>query len=375
MVGLRAPWGVEGGVESAVAELAPRLVAAGCEVTVYCRGRYNALGTGAHEGVRLVDTPTVYSRSLEALVHTAIAAPRAALRHDLVHLHACGPGLFAPFPRALGAATVVTVHGLDWQRDKWGPSARALLRAGAWSACRHADRVIAVSDDVAATLAATSRAPVTAVPNGVAAHDAEPWDPTVFPDISPGRYLLFLGRLVPEKGLDTLMRATARARPRSAVVVTGGSAYTDAFASRLRAGAPRGVVFTGPRFGREKRMLLTHARGFVFPSRVEGLPIALLEAMAAGLPVAASTIPANLEVLGDVGGWRMPVGDVEAWAQALRELDQSDLAFLRGLGHAGVHRVHEHFSWDAVVRRTLAVYEAALAGPARARPPAAVAAP
>lgn len=367
MVGLRAPWGVEGGVEAAVAELAPRLVAAGCEVTVYCRGRYNPYGATEREGVRLVDVGTLYGRSSEAIVHTALATPRAALAHDLVHLHACGPGLFAPLPRALGAGCVVTLHGLDWQRDKWGLAARLVLRAGAQAACRYADRVLTVSHAVADAVRPFSRAPVECVPNGVPPHEPEPWDPAVYPELRPGRYVLFVGRLVPEKDLRTLVRAAALARTRSHVVITGGSAYTQEYAQRLRAEAPRGVVFTGPRFGREKRMLLTHARGFVFPSRVEGLPIALLEAMAAGLPIAASTIAANDEALGPCGGWRPGVGDVQAWAQALREIDQSDLEFLRGLGARGVRRVQEHFGWEAVTRRTLAAYEAALATPRPAR--------
>ena len=86
MIGLRAPWGTEGGVERAVGELTPRLAAQGCEVTVYCRRRYNTLGEGVHNGVRLVDVGTVYSKHLEAIVHTALATPRAIPGADVVHI-------------------------------------------------------------------------------------------------------------------------------------------------------------------------------------------------------------------------------------------------------------------------------------------------
>jgi glycosyltransferase involved in cell wall biosynthesis len=357
MVGLRAPWGAEGGVESAVAELAPRLVRAGHEVTVYCRARYNPHGSGIVNGVRLVDVPTVYSRSLEALVHTALAAPRAALRHDVVHLHACGPAMLAPIPRLFGRRVVVTVHGRDWERDKWGPSARAVLRAGVGVAGRSAHSLVAVSEGLRDWLAARYDVPVRFVPNGVSAHTPVAWDSARFPGLRPGGYVLFVGRLVPEKDVLTLVRAAASAR--LPVVVTGGAAYTDDYAALLHREAGPNVVFTGPRFGEDKAMLFTHARAFALPSRVEGLPIALLEAMAAGLPTLVSEIAPNCEALAHCGGWRLPVGDVPAWARAIDEVAEADPALLRGIGAQGMRRVRERYGWDAVVRDTLAAYEAA----------------
>lgn len=354
MLGLRSPLGCEGGVEAAVGELAPRLVRAGCEVTVYCRGRYNPMGTTIHDGVRLVNTPTVYGRNTEALLHTALAAPRASMRHDLVHIHAAGPGLFAPIPRMFGRACVVTLHGEDWERDKWGPVARAVLRAGAASALRSANRVISVSQELATRLGTAH------IPNGVGEHAPVAWDPTMFPALRPGRYHLFLGRLVPEKGLDALVDAAAAVRLRDPVVIVGGSTYTDGWATRLRGRANDRVVFTGPQYGLEKRMLLTHARDFLLPSRVEGLPIALLEAMAAGLPTLASDIPPNHEVLGE-HGWFRPPGSVSAWAEGLQLLEATGADLLRARGEAGRARVKALFSWDAVVRQTLQVYAGSVA--------------
>lgn len=359
-LGLRSPWGVEGGVEASVAELAPRLAAAGVEVTVYCRDRYNPHGNCVRAGVRLVDAPTIYSRSAEAFVHTALVAPRAAMHHDVVHLHACGPALFTPIPLALGRKSVVTIHGKDWDRDKWGGIAKAVLRAGGWTAANTAAEVIAVSQSLADDIRALGPAPVTYIPNGTADHEPVAWDASIFPMLRPRRYMLFVGRLVPEKGLDHLLRAVANARIETPVVITGGSSYTPAYVSRLHRDAPPGIVFTGPRFGLEKRMLLSHARAFVFPSRMEGLPLALLEALAAGLPVVASDIAPNQEVLGGLPGWRLPPDDVQAWTRALREIDDADPAFLQAMGAPGVARVRTEFGWEAVVRRTLDVYKRAV---------------
>lgn len=356
MVGLRAPWGAEGGVEQSVGELAPRLVASGMKVTVYCRGRYNPYGTGTRLGVRLVDTPTLYSRSLEALVHTGLTVPRAALAADVVHIHACGPALFAGLPALAGRPCVVTLHGMDWEREKWGPAARAFLRSGAWMAGHRATEIIAVSRGLEQFCRANFPTPATFIPNGVAAHTPVDWTPGVFPELEPGKYHLFLGRLVPEKEIGTLLRAVRRRRPRMPVVITGGGSYTGDYVERLHREAPDGVVFTGPRFGLEKAMLLTHARSFLFPSRVEGLPIALLEAMAAGLPTVVSAIGPNLEVVGDTPGWRLPVGEADTWAEALHQVEAATAEELHAMGEAGKARVEACFGWNAVVAATRAVY-------------------
>ena len=357
MVGLRAPWGAEGGVESAVGALSPRLVARGHEVTVYCRPAYNPHGTSIVNGVRLVDVPTVTGVGTEAFVHSALAAARATARHDVVHLHACGPALFAPIPRAAGRAAVVTVHGLDWEREKWGPAARRIRRRGARVGARTASRTIAVSEHVAAAVRALGGR-VTTIPTGVAPHTPEPWDPARFPDLRPGRYVLALGRLVPEKEHRTLLRAAEASGVTVAVV--GGAPAGDPYTRALHAHASPRVVFTGARYDAEKRMLLTHARAFALPSRVEGLSIALLEAAAAGLPLLVSAIPPNLEVIGDAPAWRLPVGDDAAWARALAEVEQLDADALARIGRATAAAVCSRYDWDAVTTRTEAVYRAAM---------------
>lgn len=352
MLGLRAP-GAEGGVEHAVAELCPRLAALGWELTVFCRPRYRT-GPSPWPGVRFVDVPTLYTKHLEALLHTTLAVQRVLAGFDLVHFHATGPSTLSVVPRAFGVPTVATIHGLDWQRDKWGPQARTLLRACAWAAGRFPDQVITVSEFLAEHYRSKGREEVTAIPNGVTPNARRPLSDARVEGLRPG-YVLYLGRIVPEKGLDTLVRAFVRSGSQRQLVITGGATYTEGHLAHLRRLADDRVLFTGPRFGEAKDALLTHAGALALPSRLEGFPLSLLEGMAAGLPVLASDIAPHREILpGDAYGLRVPVDDVEAWTRALDTLD-SDPDELRAI--RGRNRVLVEYGWDGVARRTSDVYE------------------
>jgi glycosyltransferase involved in cell wall biosynthesis len=357
MVGLRAPWGTEGGVEHAVAALAPRLAARGCAVSVYCRRRYNSLGPGIHEGVRLVDVDTIYSKHAEAFMHTALAAPRAALGADVVHVHATGPALFSWMPRVLGTPSVVTVHGMDWQRAKWGLVARSVLRAGAWSAATWPNEVIVVGRHLQDTFQERYGRATTWIPNGVDPIPQVPLAAAEVPELESGRYLLYLGRIVPEKGLVRLIEAYRSSGVTLPLVVTGGATHAEEHGRALRAMAPAGVRFTGPRHGPARDALYNHARAFVLPSHLEGFPLAPLEAMAAGTPVLLSDIPPHHELLGDHGegrgGWIVPDN---GWADALGRVADTPDEDLATVGEAGRVHVGERYSWDAIADRTLAVY-------------------
>ncbi|NOY24417.1 MAG: glycosyltransferase family 4 protein [Oligoflexia bacterium] len=368
MLGLRAPWGpeggVDGGVERVVAELAPRLAARGCQVTVYCRRRYNALGPGPHRGVELVDVGTVYTKHLEAFVHTAVAMPAAVRRADLVHIHAMGPALFSWMPRLVGRTTVVTIHGLDWQRVKWGPGARAALRLGEHAAATFPHGLITVSRDLAEHFRASYGVDATWIPNGVAPIPAVPLAESRQPGLVSGRFLLLLGRLVPEKGVEGLLAAYGEAAIPDPLLVVGGSAYTDQHVAHLHRIAPPGVRFTGPLHGRPRDALLTHARALILPSLVEGFPLTPLESLSAGRPVLLSDIAPHRELLAGVcAGW-LVAPDQAAWVAALQRLVSQSDGTLSAMGSAGREHVRAHYSWDEIADRTLDAYRRA-AGRAR----------
>lgn len=373
--GLRGLPGVQGGVEAHAEQLCPRLQALGCEVTVFARRPHLPQGhSSLWRGVQLRPLWAPRHPSLEALVHTGLAVLHAAFvrRPDVLHLHAIGPALWTPLARALGLRVVVTHHGPDYERQKWGWLARAALRRGEAAAARWAHGLIAIARGIQKDLARRHMRHSVLIPNGMADAASIP-SPSLIQGfgLQPQRYVLLVSRLVPEKRHLDLIQAFARARPSDQwrLVLTGAADHGDAYARSVRQAArgARGVVMTGFQTGPTLSALYAHCALFVLPSSHEGLPIALLEALAWDRPVLASDIEAHRE-LGLSASQRFPLGDVDTLADQLRAWT----AHVDRTGGVGIDppadlgedpevltaaRLRQRFDWDLIARQTLQVYE------------------
>ncbi|GEP10510.1 glycosyltransferase family 4 protein [Methylobacterium gnaphalii] len=360
MLGLRGLPRLQGGVERHVEELASRLARAGCSVEILARQPYvERKGPHRWSGLLVMPLPAPRVRSLEAVVHTFVGVIHAARRGpDILHIHAVGPSLLVPVARALGLRVVVTHHGFDYDRAKWGRVAKTALRLGEWAGMRFADRRIAVSHAIAGTMTERYGVPVATVPNGVTPQ-ARPTSTGALErfGLTPGRYVVIVSRLVPEKRHFDLIEAFAQGAPEGwQLAIVGAADHEDTY-SRLvlsAAEATPGVVATGFQSGLALRELRAHAGLFVLPSSHEGLPIALLEALADGLPVIASDIPANREV-GLPEECYVPVGDIPALAAAIarscaRPLTEAERDAARA-------RVSHAYDWDTIAGEIRRIYE------------------
>jgi glycosyltransferase involved in cell wall biosynthesis len=356
MIGLKGVPALHGGIERHVEELGRGLARLGHDVTVYCRRRYTP-PDAAVEGLTLRRLPSVPTKHLDAWTHTLLASLDAAPRRvDVYHYHALGPATLAFLPRLLGKPVVVTVHGLDWQRDKWGPAASAYLRLGEWAAARVSSRTIVVSRELQRYFARRYGRRTTYIPNAVATPAPVDFAALRPYGLEPGRYVLAVGRLVPEKGFHHLLEAYRQVDTALPLVVVGDDPYGK-YLERLKGLADERVRFVGYVYGPPLAAFFAGSRLYVQPSTLEGLSIALLEAMSYGASVLASDIPPNVEALGEAGFY-FRAGDVASLAARLREL----LAAPGGLqekGAAAERRVADLYSWEEVARRTAAVYEAA----------------
>jgi len=346
-----------GGVERHVEELAARVAAAGHDVCVYNRAHYNAEAPARYRGVEVVTLPSLATKHLDAISHVAVCSAHAlANGADLVHYHAIGPALLSWTPRLRGAVSLVTVHGRDWQRPKWGAVATLALRGGEWVAMHAPAETIVVSRALADELAARYGRAVRYIPNGIVLEGDDP-EFLAGLGVAPQRYVLFASRLVPEKGAHYLIEAWRQLRTDLTLVMAGDSSFSSDYVESLRAGCTDlRVLFPGYVYGRSLATLFRNAALFVLPSDVEGLPIVLLEALGYGTPVLASDIAPNREVVGDLGDTfaASDVGDLERKLEAAL----GELPRLRHQARAAATTVLRIYDWDVIAAQTIEVYEA-----------------
>jgi glycosyltransferase involved in cell wall biosynthesis len=334
------------GIETYYEEVGKRLVEMGHDVTVYCRS-YFTPALPKHEGMRLVRLPTFRSKHLETFVHTWLSTVHVMFSGcDVVHYHAQGPALFSFFPRLVGKKTVVTVQGQDWQRKKWGRFASVALRLGEFASARLPNRTMVVSRALQRHYQTTYGVQTTYIPNGsvvrrrVAPSQMREWH------LEPDKYVLFLGRFSPEKNCHLLIEAYEKLDTSAKLVLAGGSSHTNAYVDELRKHQSEQIVFLDWVHGLALDELLTNAALFVLPSDLEGLSLALLDAMGAAVCVLTSDIPENREVIEGTGFTFQP-GDATDLARMLLFL-LSDAPARAAAGRNGQARVREHYLWPGI---------------------------
>ena len=357
----------EGGVEIVVDELATRMASLGHDVTCFNRTGHHVSGAAhdrevgeKYQGVTLKNVWTLDKRGLAAMTASYSAAIRAALgRYDVVHFHAEGPCAAMWIPKLFGKKCIATIHGLDHKRAKWGKFASWYIRTGEKCAVRFADDIIVLSESVQRYFKETYQRDTVLIPNGVSRpQPADVLEITQRFGLKKDDYLLFLGRLVPEKGVHYLIEAFREIKADKTLVIAGGASDSSAYERELRALAqadPR-VIFTGFVQGRILEELYANAYVYVLPSDLEGMPLSLLEAMSFGNCCLTSDIPECADVIGEYGV-TFRKSDVPDLRNKLQELCDSPHTVSLFKEQASNY-ICSRFNWDDVTGKTLRLYGA-----------------
>lgn len=356
----------EGGVEIVVEELAVRMAALGHDVTCCNRGGHHVSGAEfdsgtlkEYQGVRLKTVPTLDKKGLAAVTSSFFAALSCGFgKADVVHIHAEGPAFMCWLPKLLGKKVVVTVHGLDWQREKWKQGFGAkYIRAGEKMAVRLADEIIVLSRNVQDYFQNTYGRETVWIPNGVSRPEPKAaQEITARFGLEKDGYILFLGRLVPEKGIHYLTEAFRNVHTEKKLVIAGGASDTDSYVETLKKLAEQDsrVLFTGFVQGRLLEELYSNAYLYVLPSDVEGMPLSLLEAMSYGNCCVVSDIPECTEVVADMAV-TFPKGDIAALQSRLQRLCDDPRQAEKYKNTARSYVCEKH-NWDDVAEKTLELY-------------------
>lgn len=374
MIGHKRVPSREGGVEIVVEELSTRMVKHGIQVDIYNRSGHNVAGRKydaqgnnfkKYKECRIITIPTFQNKKLNAIVYSFLATVRALLgRYDVIHFHAEGPCSMIWIPHLLGIYTVATIHGLDWQRSKWGGFATKYLKFGERMAAKYADEIIVLSRNVQQYFKDNYKRDTVYIPNGInKAEIVEAQIITKKYDIGKDDYILFLARLVPEKGLDYLLEAFEKIDTDKKLVIAGGSSHTNDYVEFINkkvdeinenSSKEKRIIMTGFVQGRELEELYSNAYVYVLPSDIEGMPISLLEAMSYGNCCLVSDIDENIEVVG-IHGESFIKGNVENLYKKLCELVQ-DKDKVKSYKENVQGYVLNKYSWNKTVEMTEVLY-------------------
>jgi glycosyltransferase involved in cell wall biosynthesis len=367
-IGGRGVVGKYSGIETYYEEIGRRLAEKGHQVTAYCRS-YFTPAIPEHRGMRIVRLPTIRSKHLESWVHTLLSTVHACFsQYDVVHYHTLGPSLFSFLPRLFGKKTVVTVQGLDWQRKKWSWIARKVLKLGEWASARWPNRTLVVSRTLQKHYLAHHSKRTSYTPNGTQLRKRRCGPYLEKFGLDPDGYVLYLGRFSPEKNCDLLIQAFEKAETPLKLVLAGGSSHTEKYVARLREHESDQIRFLDWLSGDALEEVLTNAALFVLPSDLEGLSLALLDAMGAGVCVLASDVPENCEVIEDTG-FVFKRGDVPDLRRMLTLL-LSDARLREIAGGSAQQRVRQHYLWESVAKEIAAVYADLMSPAIKPRPQA-----
>lgn len=358
-----------GGIEVVVTELATRMVVLGHDVTCYNRRGHHVSGKEfddinlqsmkEYRGVKIRTVPTIQAKGLAAMSSSVFASIRSAFgKYDVVHFHAEGPCAMLWLPKLLGKRCVATIHGIDWSREKWrGGFASKYIKFGEKVAVKYADEIIVLSKGVQDYFRETYGRETKFIPNGVN-------HPTIRSaklihekyGLDKDSYVLFLGRLVPEKGLRYLVKAFKDVKTDKKLVIAGGASDTDSFMNELKELASDDVriLFTGFVQGEMLDELYSNAYIYTLPSDLEGMPLSLLEAMSYGNCCLTSDISECAEVVEDKA-LTFEKSNVNALREKMQRLCDDEKLVQRFKNEAA-NFICEKYNWDDVVQRTLKLY-------------------
>ncbi|MDD6811372.1 MAG: glycosyltransferase family 4 protein [Lachnospiraceae bacterium] len=361
----------EGGIEIVVEELAVRMAAMGHKIDAYNRYGHHVSGKKYDEeygrgdrkfykGIRVRIIPTFRSSKLNAIVYSFFATIRALFTpYDVLHYHAEGPCAMLWIPKLFHKRIVVTIHGLDWQRAKWGNFASYVIKSGEKMAAKYADEVIVLSKNVQQYFKETYGRDTVYIPNGITRPEIRKAELiTEKYGLEKDGYFLFLARIVPEKGLHYLIEAFRKLDTDKKLVIAGGNSQAVSYMEKIHKMASEDdrIIMTDFVQGQILEELYSNAYAFILPSDVEGMALSLLEAMSYGNCCLVSDICENTEVVEDKA-LSFQKGNVKDLQKKLEYLLQHP-EMVEEYKKQSSDFICKKYNWDNVVEQTLQLYRA-----------------
>lgn len=356
----------EGGIEVVVEELSTRMIKLGHNVTVYNRKGKNVQDKNAsdenqklkeYKGVKIVTIPTINKKGIDAFLYSLFASIKVLFgKYDILHYHAEGSCAMLWLPHLFHKKIVVTIHGLDWSRSKWGGFATKYIKHGEKCAVKYADKIIVLSKGVQDYFKETYNRETIFIPNGV--EESKIKEPKIIKEkynLEKDNYILFLARIVPEKGLDDLIDAYNKIKTDKKLVIAGGASHTNDYLRHIeqKVKKNKNIIMTGFVQGDELEELFSNTFLYCLPSHIEGMPISLLEAMSYGRNVLVSDIEENTQVIGKYGT-SFKKGNIDDLAKKLQDsLNEKNRKNSKDIENY----ILKKYNWNVIINKTIDIYK------------------
>jgi glycosyltransferase involved in cell wall biosynthesis len=365
VVGVRGVPATWGGVEHHCENLYSRLAERGYDITIYARSYYVPKGITTYKGLKIKRLPTLNLKYTDALLHTLFSVIHILYTNpDIIHFHGIGPCFFSWIPRVFRPRMKVffTCHGLDWQRKKWPWLASKLIYLGELSAILFAQYRIVVSQELQRYFDSAHGIKTFYIPNGIT--PIPPKEPNLIKQwgLSARRYFLCVGRLVPEKRMEDIIKAYLLNPRGVSLVIVGDNAAAGQYMNGLRKLAENtpSVIFTGYQFGTVLEELFSNARAFITASELEGLPITLLEALSYGIMCVTSDIGPHRELMETLPGLTFPVGDIPAISKHMNHIETMTENQNDDFKQKAIVMISRQFSWTTACGEHDRLYQKSL---------------
>ncbi|WP_455542990.1 glycosyltransferase family 4 protein [Intestinibacter sp.] len=361
MIGHKKVPSREGGVEIVVEELSTRMEKKNHTVDVYNRAKFHELKNTkkTYNGINLKNAWTMDIKGSDAIIYSITATLRAIFHnYDIIHYHAEGPCAMIWLPHFLKKRTIATIHGLDWQRSKWGGLATKYIKFGEKMAAKYADEIIVLSKSVQQYFKDEYNRDAIYIPNAV--NKPKVKEGNIIKKsfaLEKQNYILYLARIVPEKGLHYLIEAYKGLGTDKKLVIAGDISQNTDYIKEVRelAKGNDNILFTGFAQGEILEELFSNAYVYVLPSDLEGMPISMMEAMSYGTCCLSSDIEECTQIV-DSKSFSFKKGDIESLRQSLEYLlSNEDVVIKNGLECK--KRLFEKYDWDVVIDQTLSLYK------------------
>lgn len=351
----------QGGIEKHVEELSQKMAGLGFAVTVYSRPSYTGdkRRSYRYNGVNIVNLPSLKTKNLDAISHTFIATLHALTQDfDIIHYHGVGPSLLSFIPRIFKpqVKVVATFHCIDSQHQKWSRFAKLMLKLGEYAACKFPHETITISKSLNKYCQYKYKTSANYIPNGVAISTTENLSALTELNLQKKNYLVVVSRLIRHKGIHTLIKAYNGLSTDKPLIIVGDGASTDDYVKEIKLLAkdnPK-IIFVGQKSGLDLTALFKNAYLFIQPSEAEGLSIALLEAMAYGVPAIISNIEENQEAAENLALEFVNKSPEDLKRKLKYALENEDM--ILALARRAQERVKKEYDWNSISRSTAHLY-------------------